>query len=86
MATNVAHAITGKGETKAFDGHGGCFIETGDGKSGSGQGDFYAEPALAIRMHQCRRRLLRTTDRRARTRTARQHGLVRSPTPKRTST
>lgn len=51
VAANIAHAITGKGETKAFDGHGGCFIEIGDGKAGFGRGDFYGEPAPAIRMH-----------------------------------
>jgi sulfide:quinone oxidoreductase len=56
VATNVAHAITGRGETKAFDGHGGCFIETGAGKAGFGDGDFYGEPAPVIRMRPPARR------------------------------
>ena len=44
VARNIAYAITGKGNRARFDGHGDCFIETGDGKAGFGGGDFYAEP------------------------------------------
>ena len=51
VANNIAVAITGKGEPARFDGHGECFIETGDGKAGFGKGDFYAEPTPQVAMH-----------------------------------
>ncbi|MBI2891485.1 MAG: NAD(P)/FAD-dependent oxidoreductase [Nitrospirae bacterium] len=50
VACNIALAITGKGRSASFDGHGECFIETGDGKAGYGAGNFYAEPAPDVRM------------------------------------
>jgi sulfide:quinone oxidoreductase len=50
VARNIALAVTGKGEAATFDGHGGCFIETGDGKAGFGAGDFYAEPLPDVRL------------------------------------
>jgi sulfide:quinone oxidoreductase len=50
VANNLAHAITGNGTPKRFDGSGECFIETGDGKAGFGKGNFYAEPAPQIRL------------------------------------
>ncbi len=56
VANNVAYAITGKGKTRSFDGHGECFIETGDGKAGFGKGDFYAEPKPQVAMHPPARR------------------------------
>jgi sulfide:quinone oxidoreductase len=48
VARNIALAITGKGAPARFDGHGECFIETGDGKAGFGGGDFYAEPKPVV--------------------------------------
>ncbi len=51
VARNIARSITGKGKPAAFDGHGECFIETGDGKAGFGRGNFYAEPLPQVRMH-----------------------------------
>jgi len=48
VAHNIARAVTGRGQTASFDGHGECFIETGRGKAGFGAGDFYAEPAPQI--------------------------------------
>lgn len=48
VADNLIHAITGKGEPRRFDGHGECFLETGDGKAGFGSGDFFAEPAPQV--------------------------------------
>jgi len=51
VARNIALAIEGKGRPARFDGHGGCFIETGDGKAGFGSGDFYAEPTPRIALH-----------------------------------
>jgi sulfide:quinone oxidoreductase len=51
VAHNIAVAITGKGETKRFEGHGECFVEMGDGKAGFARGDFYAEPAPTVKMY-----------------------------------
>ncbi len=48
VARNIARAFGGKGDEVRFDGHGACFIETGDGKAGYGAGDFYAEPRPAV--------------------------------------
>lgn len=45
---NIAAAVQGQPGTKGFDGHGGCFIETGYGKAAYGSGDFYAEPGPAV--------------------------------------
>lgn len=50
VANNLVHAITGKGKPVQFDGHGECFIETGDGKAGFGSGNFFAEPAPEIKL------------------------------------
>ena len=52
VARNIARAITGTGTPARFDGHGECFIETGDGEAGFGGGDFYAEPkpSVALRL------------------------------------
>ncbi len=48
VADTIVHAITGKGEAGLFDGHGGCFIETGNGRAAFGSGDFYADPSPAV--------------------------------------
>ena len=50
VADNIVAEIVGKGDRKAFAGHGECFIEIGDGKAGFGSGDFYAEPVPQIRL------------------------------------
>jgi sulfide:quinone oxidoreductase len=50
VAHNIAAAWTGHGAPKRFDGLGACFIETGDGRAGMGQGNFYAEPLPAVRL------------------------------------
>jgi sulfide:quinone oxidoreductase len=52
VAQNIAHALEGRGHSARFDGHGACFIETGDGRAGYGSGDFYAEPAPRIALHE----------------------------------
>lgn len=52
VAKNIARAVTGQGEAARFDGHGECFIETGDGRAGFGKGDFYAEPVPVVGMRQ----------------------------------
>ena len=48
VADNIAATVEGRTPTAAFDGHGGCFIETGFGKAGWGSGDFFAEPSPAV--------------------------------------
>lgn len=56
VAHNIAQLILGEGGPTVFDGHGECFIETGDGKAGFGRGDFYAEPTPQITLHKVSRR------------------------------
>lgn len=56
VADNIAATIEGRSPTAKFDGHGGCFIETGRGRAGFGSGDFYAEPAPAVAIHPPARR------------------------------
>lgn len=48
VANNLIHDITRKGKSEVFDGHGECFLETGDGKAGMGRGNFFAEPAPQV--------------------------------------
>lgn len=50
VANNIAHAWTGKGQPRSFDGHGMCFIEAGNGRAGIGKGNFYAEPTPQVDM------------------------------------
>jgi sulfide:quinone oxidoreductase len=51
VASNIARDVTGQGNPAYFDGHGGCFIEVGDGRAGFGNGDFYAEPEPLVKLH-----------------------------------
>jgi sulfide:quinone oxidoreductase len=51
IANNLAYEITGNGMPKSFDGHGGCFIELGDGRAGYGAGNFYASQAPDVTLH-----------------------------------
>lgn len=48
VAANIAHAWTGRGAPRRFDGRGMCFIEAGNGRAGIGKGDFYAEPTPRV--------------------------------------
>lgn len=48
VARNIAAAIQGKPAEARFDGHGYCWVETGDGKAALGSGDFYASPAAKV--------------------------------------
>lgn len=57
VANNLIHEITDKGSPKLFDGHGECFLESGDGKAGFGSGNFFAEPSPKIKLHQPSRTL-----------------------------
>ena len=50
VAHNIVRAITGQGEQRRFSGDGECFVETGDGRAAFGSGNFYADPAPAIRL------------------------------------
>ena len=44
VAANIAALWTRSGKRRTFDGHGECFLETGNGRAGFGAGNFYAEP------------------------------------------
>ncbi len=48
VAANITALWTGSGVRRTFDGHGECFLETGDGRAGFGAGNFYAEPVPQI--------------------------------------
>jgi sulfide:quinone oxidoreductase len=50
VARNIARSVLGRGSTVLYDGHGACFIETGDGKAGYGSGNFYGEPLPAVQV------------------------------------
>ncbi len=52
VAHNIAHAWTGRGAARQFDGEGMCFIETGGGRAGLGKGNFYAEPMPQVTMRE----------------------------------
>ena len=52
VAHNIALAAKGgRGQPRAFDGNGECFVEVGDGKAGFGRGNFYAEPRPAVKLY-----------------------------------
>lgn len=51
VVDNIVHSISGKGRPARFDGHGACFIETGDGRAGFGRGDFYAKPVPEVKLY-----------------------------------
>ncbi len=51
VAERIAASIRGASTEARFNGHGECFIETGDGKAGFGRGNFYAEPVPAMKMY-----------------------------------
>jgi len=57
VADNIAATIKGRTAASRFDGHGGCFIETGFGKAGYGSGDFFAEPSPAVKIQPPSRRM-----------------------------
>jgi len=50
VASNLAAAWNGKSATARFDGHGMCFLETGNAMAGMGSGNFFAEPLPDVRM------------------------------------
>jgi sulfide:quinone oxidoreductase len=50
VAGNIINEILGKGREKTFNGHGACYLEIGDGLAGMGTGNFYADPAPAVKL------------------------------------
>jgi sulfide:quinone oxidoreductase len=52
VADNISATINGKEPNARFNGHGGCFIEVGDGRAGYGSGNFYAEPSPKVRVRE----------------------------------
>ncbi|MFN7942991.1 MAG: FAD/NAD(P)-binding oxidoreductase [Thermoanaerobaculia bacterium] len=56
VARNIARVVTGRGDPAAFDGHGECFVETGNGRAGFGRGNFYAEPLPSVTLRPPARR------------------------------
>lgn len=50
VAKNIAAAVLGHDATERFNGHGECFLETGNGEAGLGGGDFYAEPKPTVKV------------------------------------
>jgi len=56
VADTITADITGKPAPGGFDGHGGCFIETGSGRAAYGSGNFYGDPAPTVALHSPARR------------------------------
>lgn len=56
VADAIAAKVAGRAGAEPFDGHGGCFIEAGDGRAAWGSGDFYADPAPSVTIHRPARR------------------------------
>lgn len=50
VAANLAAEWSGRGGRRALDGHGQCFLETGDRQAGLGVGNFYAEPLPRVNL------------------------------------
>ena len=56
VARNIASRVKGEQAQARFDGHGACWIETGDGRAAYGKGDFFAQPTPQIALHPPARR------------------------------
>ena len=48
VADNLVAEWGGRSTSRAFDGHGECFLETGGGRAGFGAGNFYGEPTPQV--------------------------------------
>jgi sulfide:quinone oxidoreductase len=48
VARAVAARLLGKDSPTAFDGRGGCYLETGNGEAAYAEGEFFHEPAPAV--------------------------------------
>jgi len=51
VANNLINRLMGKGQPIQFNGHGGCFVEVGDGKAGYAKGDFLASPLPVVKVY-----------------------------------
>jgi sulfide:quinone oxidoreductase len=51
VAHNLASTWSDRAPRRRFDGHGKCFLETGDGRAGMGAGDFYGEPSPQVALY-----------------------------------
>jgi sulfide:quinone oxidoreductase len=56
VADSIVASVDGESTAATFDGHGGCFIETGAGRAAWGSGNFYADPAPVVSLHHPARR------------------------------
>lgn len=50
VAHNIANELQGKKADARFDGHGHCYIETGDGRATAIEGNFFAQPAPLLQL------------------------------------
>lgn len=57
VARNIAAKAMRKPQAARFDGHGFCWIETGDGRAAFGRGNFYATPNPDIKLRPPTRRM-----------------------------
>ena len=55
VSANITNAWTGQGRRRLFDGNGQCFLETGDGSAGLGEGNFYGEPTPQVKLRRASR-------------------------------
>lgn len=55
VAANISAQWSDSTVRRQFDGHGECFLETGDGRAGFGAGNFYADPTpqIALKAPSC---------------------------------
>lgn len=51
VARNIIRDVTGTGSAAVFDGRGECYVETGDGLTAYGEGNFYEEPVPGVVLH-----------------------------------
>jgi sulfide:quinone oxidoreductase len=56
VARRIADELTGRTPTAIFDGHGACFLETGDARAAYATGSFYHPDGPTLRLHPPARR------------------------------
>ena len=56
VASRIVDEMAGREPRATFDGTGACFVDMGDGIAAFATGDFYSEPAAAVRLRQPGRR------------------------------
>ncbi|MBI3364569.1 MAG: NAD(P)/FAD-dependent oxidoreductase [Ignavibacteriae bacterium] len=52
VALNIARELHNGGASKEFKGHGFCFLETGNGRAGYINGNFYTKPSPTVTFHE----------------------------------